>query len=272
MIKIGSHVSFKAPDFLLGVNNVSIENGATAAMFYLGAPQNTRRVEKEKYKLEEYKKIEKRIPIENMVIHAPYIVNPANKEKAKFAQEFLIQEIKNTDYLGIKYFVLHPGAHTKWTREEGLLQLIESLQVIIKNTSNVEILLETMAGKGTELGTSFEELKYIIESVGSERINICLDTCHIWDSGINIKDFQLFKNFLIDNDYLKYIKVIHVNDSKNELSSHKDRHENIDKGFIGIKTLKNFIHDPIFKDVVKILETPFSDGIYKKEISMLIKK
>lgn len=274
MIKIGSHMSFSAPDYLVSASNASIANGANSMMIYLGAPQSTRRVDIEKYKLEEYKELKNKIDIENIVVHAPYIVNPANLEKAPFAVEFLTKEIERMNYLGIKYLVLHPGAHTKWTREQGIERLVKSLKELLAKTKNVVILLETMAGKGTELGTTFEELKDIIDAVDSDRMGICFDTCHVWDAGYDIKDYPKLKDELKATGILDLIKVFHINDSKNILAAHKDRHENIDQGEIGLEALKKFIHDPDFAKHVKVLETPHVDGkpIYKHEISMLLNK
>ena len=273
MIKLGSHVSFKAPDYLVGANNDSISYNSNAMMFYLGAPQNARRVGVDKYKLKEYKELKNKIEIKNMVIHAPYIVNPASMDKYKFAIEFLIEEIKRMNYLGIKYLVLHPGASTKYGVEESIERLVSSLKEILKDTKDVHILLETMAGKGTELGANFKQMNEIITKVNDPRIGVCLDTCHVWEAGYDINNYEEFVKELKDNNLLDLIKVIHVNDSKNPLGAHKDRHENIDKGHIGIKALKRIVQSEEFKDSIKILETPWIDGVppYKEEIELLLK-
>ena len=251
-----------------------IANGGNSMMIYLGPPQSTRRVELEKYKLEEYKALENKIEVENIVVHAPYIVNPANLEKAPFAVQFLVEEIARMNYIGIKYLVLHPGAHTKWTRQEGIDRVVKTLKDILSQTKDVHILLETMAGKGTELGTTFEELKIFIDAVGSDRVGICFDTCHAWDAGYDIKDYEGLKKQMKDTGIFELIKVFHINDSKNILSAHKDRHANIDQGEIGLEALQKFIHDEEFKDLVKVLETPKVDGVsvHKAEIAMLLNK
>ncbi|WP_027121365.1 deoxyribonuclease IV [Mycoplasma leonicaptivi] len=274
MIKLGSHISFKAPNYLVSAVEESLNNGANTMMIYLGAPQNTNRVSIDKYKIQEYEeKYENIIKPEDIIVHAPYVVNPANIEKAFFSNEFLIKEIERMNAIGAKYLVLHPGAHTTFERQEALDQLVDSLKYIIKNTKDVVICIETMAGKGTEIGINLEEIKFILDWVDSDRIQMCLDTCHIWDAGYDIQDYENFKQQLKDFDLLKRIKVIHLNDSKHEIASHKDRHANIDQGAIGLNTLAKFVHDKDFDNIPIILETPVpeSDPIYKQEIEMLLK-
>ena len=273
MIKLGSHVSFKAPDYLKGASDVSISYGSNAMMFYLGAPQNARRVDVDKYLIDEYKASTEKIEVENMVIHAPYIVNPASMEKFGFAIDFLTKEIERMNFIGIKYMVLHPGAATKFDVNDSIERLVKSLKEIIANTTDVTILLETMAGKGTELGATFEQMNEIISKVGSDRVGVCLDTCHVWEAGYDIKDYPGFIKELKKHNLLDLVKVIHINDSKNERGAHKDRHENIGKGFIGTEALKPFIQGKEFKDIIKVLETPWIDGEapYKEEIELLLK-
>ncbi|WKX02215.1 deoxyribonuclease IV [Candidatus Mycoplasma mahonii] len=272
MIKLGSHTPFKAPNYLMGALEFSKKNKANTMMIYLGAPQNTRRIPMADYQLKEYLAAAGTIPVEDIVIHAPYIVNPASVDKHQFAVDFLVKDIERINYIGAKYMVLHPGAHTKFTREEGLETLIASLKEIFKQTQDVEIMLETMAGKGTELGTTFEELKYIIDQVDNKRLGICLDTCHVWEAGYDIKDYGGFIKILKDTGVIDYIKVFHINDSKNEMSAHKDRHENIGKGYIGTEALRRFVVGEEFKDIIKVLETPYVDKtpIYKEEIEILL--
>lgn len=272
MKKIGSHISFKAPNYLEGSAFESIENGANTMMIYLGAPQSANRVDESKYKLEEYmEKYSDKIKPEDIVIHAPYITNPANPEKSRFAIDFLIRDIERMNYIGAKHLVLHPGSHTKFSREESISELIKSLKEIFSKTKDVEISLETMAGKGTEIGTTIKELKYIVDQVNNERLNICLDTCHAWDAGIDVTNFPEMIKELKKYELFDLIKVIHVNDSKNQFGAAKDRHENIGKGFIGLEPLKKIVNSKEFDGVLMILETPWVDGkpIYDKEIKML---
>ena len=272
MKKIGSHISFKSPNYLPDSAKESIDNGANAMMIYLGAPQSSMRVSIYKYKLDEYiEKYSNIIKPEDIVIHAPYITNPANPEKKDFAVEFLIQEIERMNYIGAKHLVLHPGAFTKFTKEEAIETLIESLNRIFEATKEVEISIETMSGKGTEIGINFKDIKYVIDKVDNKRLNVCLDTCHVWDAGYDIREYDKLIKELKKYDLLKLIKVVHVNDSKNELGAAKDRHENIGKGYIGLKPLHKIVNSKEFEDAIMILETPWVDGkpIYKEEIEML---
>ncbi|MBU4690731.1 deoxyribonuclease IV [Mycoplasma zalophi] len=275
MIKLGSHISFKSPNYLVSAVEESIKNNANCMMIYLGAPQTSKRVAKELYNLSEYtKKYHDVIKSEDIVVHAPYIVNPSNPEKSLFAINFLIEEINRMNYIGAKYLVLHPGAYTKFSLQESLETLINSLKQIISLTKDVVICLETMSGKGTEVFTNFKDMKYVLETLNSDRVQMCLDTCHIWDAGYDIKKYDDFKQQLRDFDLLKYIKVIHLNDSLNDLNSHKDRHANIDQGYIGLKTLQKFVFDNDFDNVPIILETPIPEqgSIYDIEIAMLLKQ
>ncbi|MHA3828561.1 deoxyribonuclease IV [Mycoplasma sp. Z1473D] len=273
MIRLGSHVPFKAPNYLVESCETSIQNGANAMMIYLGAPQNVRRVETSKYNLAEYEaKYQNAIPKEYVVVHAPYIVNPSNPDKSTFAVDFLVQEIERMNYAGFKYLVLHPGASVEHSVEEALDTLVDSLKEILSQTKDVIICIETMSGKGTEVGINFEQMAHILKWVDSERAQVCLDTCHVWDAGYDIQEYEEFKQELRDWDLLKHIKVIHLNDSKNEVASHKDRHANIGKGTIGLGTLQKFVHDPDFDNIPIILETPIPEtgSVYKEEISMLL--
>ncbi|RIV16247.1 deoxyribonuclease IV [Mycoplasmopsis gallopavonis] len=275
MIKLGSFVSFKKPNYLVGAAQESINNGANTMMIYLGAPQTTIRTSVENYHKEEYlAQFSNIIKPEDIVVHAPYIVNPANPEKASYSIDFLIKEINRMNYFGAKYLVLHPGAFTTHSPEEALDTLVDSLKEIIANTKDVVICIETMSGKGTEIGINFEQVAYILEWVKSERVQVCLDTCHLWDAGYNLKEYQNFKQELKKWNLLERVKVIHLNDSKNDLNSHKDRHANIDQGFIGLETLQKFVFDPDFDNIPIILETPYEDNFspYKEEIALLLKK
>ena len=279
MLYIGSHVGFRKDSQLVGSLKEALSYQANTFMFYTGAPQNTVRSSidldnvKEAYKLMEENNINK----DNVIVHAPYIINLANGDESKFnfSCNFLSEELKRVNTFGMQYLVLHPGSHVGLGVDEGISNIVKALNLVLsKDDSNVMILLETMAGKGSEVGRTFEELKRIIDGVSKkERIGICLDTCHLNDAGYDLNNFD---DVLDEFDKLigiDKIKCIHINDSKNTLSSHKDRHENIGKGTIGLDTLIKVINNPILKDVPKILETPYIDGVapYKEEIA-LIKK
>jgi len=258
---LGSHVHF-GKEQILGAIKEAVSYDANALMLYTGAPQNTLRTSINKDYLNEAKKImdENNIKMEHIICHAPYIINLANKEKIdswNFSINFLKNEINRCEMLGIKYIVVHPGSAVKHTKEEGIKNIIEALNYIIKDDDKCMILLETMAGKGSECGCNFEEIKAIIEGINSSNIGVCLDTCHLNDSGYNISKFdELLDEFdkLIGIDK---IKCVHVNDSKNIIGSHKDRHANFGFGTIGFKNLMNVINNIKLKDVPKILETPY---------------
>ena len=258
---IGSHVSFKKDDQLVGSVKEAISYGSNTFMFYTGAPQNTARCEinneltKAAYQLMEENNIDKK----NIIVHAPYIINLAsNGEKFDFAVNFLKQEISRVESLGFDKIVLHPGSHVGIGSEDGIKNIIEGLNRVLNKDTNVKILLETMAGKGTECGRTFEEIKAIIDGVNQkENIGVCMDTCHIHDAGYNLEDFD---NIIAKFDNiigLKYLYCIHVNDSKNVINSHKDRHDNLGFGNIGFDNLSNIIYHDKLKDVPKILETPY---------------
>ena len=257
---IGSHVSYKAGDQLLGSVKEAISYGSNTFMFYTGAPQNTMRgnidleLRDKAYSLMK----ENNLDINKVIVHAPYIVNLANMDNFDFSVSFLKKEVERCSILGIKYMVLHPGSATNCSRESAIQNISDGLNMILDNPFNVTILLETMAGKGNEVGKTFEELKTIINNVKyKDKIGVCLDTCHLNDAGYDISNFdKLLEEF--DNKIgIKYIGCIHVNDSKNILGSHKDRHENIGLGTIGFNNLLNVIYNDKLKDIPKILETPY---------------
>ena len=278
MLKIGSHVSFKKDTQLLGSVEESLSYGSNTFMFYTGAPQNTNRAEINKEITEKAKDLmkENNIDINDVVVHAPYIINLANGEESKynFSINFLKQECKRCEELGINKLILHPGSHVGQGKETGLNNIINALNEILPTTKTT-ILLETMAGKGTELGTTVEELNQIITNVKEkDKIGICLDTCHLSDSGYNVSEFDKVLEEFEKYNLLKKIKCIHVNDSKNIQGSHKDRHENIGYGEIGFNSLINIIYNKKLENIPKILETPYIEGFppYKYEIEMIRNK
>ena len=274
---IGSHVSFKKDSQLLGSVKESIEYGSTTFMFYTGAPQNTSRCDIDNKLTDEAIKLMKanNIDIKNVVVHAPYIVNPANSKNFDFNVSFLKQEIKRVEQLGVDKLVLHPGSHVGVGIEQGIKNIIDTLNYSIDKNQKVIICLETMAGKGTELGTTFEQLKEIIDGVKlKEKVAICMDTCHLNDYGYDVSNFDSILDEFDNIIGLDKLKVIHINDSKNINGSHKDRHENIGYGTIGFDNLIRIIYSDKLKKVPKILETPYIDGNapYKKEIDMIRNK
>lgn len=282
---IGSHVSFNNKDQLLRAVKEAVSYGSNTFMFYTGAPQNTRRGEINDFvTLEAYKLMkENNIELDKVIVHAPYIVNLANPDNMEFSIDFLTNEVERCNLLGMKYLVLHPGSSVNVSREEGIANIIKGLNAILTNNNNICICLETMAGKGNELGRNFLELKEIIDGVNfKDSIGVCMDTCHLFDSGIDITDFDKVLDDFDKQIGLNYLKCIHINDSKNIFSSHKDRHENIGYGNIGFDILIKIIYNERIKNIPKILETPYVGKTdddkeriyppYKYEIEMIRNK
>lgn len=282
---IGSHVSFTKQEQLLGSVMETLKYGANTFMFYTGAPQNTARslIDLELTAIAQKLMKESNIDINNVIIHAPYIINLANAQNFDFSVRFLKEEINRAEMLGITKVVLHPGSHVQQGEEVGIENIIRALNTAIDNETKVTICLETMAGKGTELGKTFEQLKTIIDGVKyQDKIGVCLDTCHINDSGYDLDDFDQILETFDQIIGIEKIKCVHVNDSKNPKSSHKDRHENIGLGTIGFSKLLKVIYHEKLESVPKILETPYvtaSDNTkdklyppYKFEIEMIRNK
>lgn len=287
MLKIGSHVAMSGTDMFLGSVNEALSYGANSFMIYTGAPQNTRRKPIADMNIEaaHRRMAEAGLSLDDVVVHAPYIMNLANGDPSKraFAVDFLTSEIERTAALGASQIVLHPGAHVKQGVDVGIAYIIEGLNEVLARTKdkNVKIALETMAGKGTEIGRRFEELKAIIDGVAShERLSVCFDTCHTHDAGYATRDD--FDAVLAEFDRvvgIERISVIHVNDSKNDVGDSKDRHANIGFGKLGFAAIDTIVHHPALADVPKILETPYVDSAegagdkalppYRHEIDML---
>lgn len=278
---IGSHVSMSGKKMLLQAAEEAASYNASTFMIYTGAPQNTRRKKIEDLNIENGKTAMKEYGLSNIVVHAPYIINIANTTKPEvfnLGVEFLQSEIERTEALGAKDIVLHPGAHVGAGEEKGIQKIIEGLNEVLTNNNDVRIALETMAGKGSECGKTFEELAQIIDGVNhNERLSVCFDTCHTNDAGYNVKeDFDGVLNEFDKIVGIDRIKVLHVNDSKNPQGARKDRHENIGFGSIGYDALHYIVHHDAFKDVPKILETPYvgddkknKKPPYKYEIEMI---
>ncbi len=272
---IGSHVSFTKDTQLLGSLNEALSYNANTFMFYTGAPQNTNRcsINKELTIEAQQKMKENNIDIKNIIIHAPYIINLANINNMEFNIRFLQEEINRASELNISKIVLHPGSHIGKGIESGINNIVNALNQI--DFKNIVVLLETMAGKGTECGVNITELKQIIDNIkDKEHIGICLDTCHLNDSGIDINNFDKYLDEFDKLIGIDKIGCIHINDSKNPINSHKDRHENIGFGTIGFENLINVIYNERLKNIPKILETPYINkkAPYKEEIEMIRKK
>lgn len=285
-IKLGCHVGMAGKEMFLASAKEAASYGANVFMLYTGAPQNTRRKDISELNIEAGWEYARQHGIEEIVVHAPYIINLANTVKPEtyeLAVEFLEKEIIRTAAMRSRIMVLHPGSHVNAGVEAGIAQVIKGLNTVLnQNDDDVYIALETMAGKGSEVGRTFEELKAIYDGVDKkDRLRVCFDTCHVNDAGYDIVNHydEVFEEFdkVIGLDQ---IAVFHINDSMNPLGAHKDRHANIDKGNIGYETLHRLVHDERFIDVPKILETPWlaEEGSdkktkppYKEEIEWLLK-
>lgn len=287
MLIIGSHVSF-GKNQLLGATEEALSYGSNTFMFYTGAPTNTIRKDIDNEYITKAQQLmqENNIDINNVVCHAPYIVNLGNAsdpDKYNFSKNFIKKELSRCDEMGITKMVLHPGNAIGITTEEGLNNIANALNEILDGTTKCLILLETMAGKGTECGRTTEELAYIINKVErKDQIGVCLDTCHLNDGGYDITKFDEYLDEFDKLIGIDKIKCIHINDSKNEQGTHKDRHANFGIGTLGFDTLINVIYNERLSNIPKILETPYIGDTddskeriyppYKFEIEMIRNK
>lgn len=259
---IGSHVSMKGKEMLLGSAKEAASYQATTFMIYTGAPQNTRRKSIDEMRIEEGQAFMAEHGLSDIVVHAPYIINLGNTTKPQnfsFAVQFLREEIERAQALGARQITLHPGAHVGAGPDKAIRQIIKGLNEVLSKDQIPQIALETMAGKGTEIGRSFEELAKIIDGVTlNEKLSVTFDTCHTNDAGYDIR--HDFDGVLAEFDQvigLERLKVVHVNDSKNARGSHKDRHANIGFGTIGFDALNRVVHHSKLKKLPKIMETPW---------------
>lgn len=281
---IGSHVSFNNKEQLLGSVKEAISYNANTFMIYTGSTQSTSRSElRDECTYEAYKlMLENNIDSNNIIVHAPYIINLANRkdeDKYIFYCDFLANELNRCKKLGLNKIVLHPGSATTCTKEDAIKNIIDGINYVYNKTTDTMILLEFMAGKGTEVGTSIDELKRIIEGINDkDRIGVCLDTCHMNDSGVDISKFDEFLDEFDNKIGISKIKCVHVNDSLNDLGSHKDRHANIGYGTIGFDNLLRVVYNDRL-NVPFIIETPYinrntneSFAPYKYEIESIRNK
>lgn len=276
-MKIGSHVSMSAPDYVLGSVKEALNYGANAFMLYTGAPQNTKRKAMSELKIEEAHALMSQHNIEksSIIVHAPYIINLANcmkPETFELGVEFLTKEIERVKALGATILVLHPGSHVKAGEDIGIDKIVEGLDLAMENIGDINIAIETMSGKGSEIGYQFEHIRYLIDHVKySTHIKVCLDTCHIHDAGYDLADFDSILDEFDQIIGLNRLVCMHINDSKNIQGAKKDRHANLGFGEIGFDKLNAIVHNPRVADVVKILETPYVENHppYRHEIEML---
>ncbi len=285
MIKLGSHVGMSGKDMFLGSAKEAASYGANCFMVYTGAPQNTKRRPVEELNIEAGKLYMSEHGIEEIIVHAPYIINLANTVKPEIyslAVDFLATELERSAKMGSKSMVLHPGSHVDAGVDAGIDSIIKGINEVLTKDTECNIALETMAGKGSEIGRTFEEIARIYDGVVyNDKLRVCFDTCHVNDAGYDIKND--FDGVIDEFDKIigkNQIVCFHINDSKNELGAHKDRHANIGEGFVGFEALKYIVHHKDFLDVMKILETPYRENPdnpkekfapYKEEIEMLLK-
>lgn len=286
MILLGSHVGMSGKDMLLHSVREALSYGANTFMVYTGAPQNTRRKEISELNIPAARACMEENGMHNFIVHAPYIINLANTVKPEtfaLATEFLEKEITRTAAMGADVLVLHPGSHVGAGEEAGIAQICKGLNQVLNADTPVTIALETMAGKGSELGRSFEELKTIYDGCDHpEKLRVCFDTCHTNDAGYDL--VHNYEGVMDEFDRilgLDQIAAFHINDSKNPCGAHKDRHENFGKGCIGADALMQVIQDPRFTNIPKILETPYrkdpdnpkkSTPPYKEEIAEILQR
>ncbi len=285
ILKIGSHVSMSGKKMMLGSVEEALSYGSNTFMVYTGAPQNTFRKPIDNLRIDEAIDKMDAAGIDEIVVHAPYIINIGNSVKPQTFElgvNFLREEIKRTSAMKkANNIILHPGAHVGAGTDAGINKIVEGLNEVIAKDQRVNIALETMAGKGSECGRNFDELARIIDGVKyNEKVAICLDTCHINDSGYDVvNDFDGILNEFDHIIGLDRLKVIHLNDSKNPRGSRKDRHEMIGFGKIGFDALCYIANHDALKSIPKILETPYllndrgdKRPPYKYEIAMLKSK
>ena len=276
MNKLGCHVSFsKKNNYLVGAIKNGIEYGCNTIMIFMGPPHTSKRVDMSLYNKDLYENdknlISKIKPID-IIGHGPYIINPANPLKLEFSKSFLVSEMKRLKFIGGNKFVLHPGSNSN--TQIGINTCAEVIKYALQKVSGVSIAIETMAGKGNEIGVNFNQIAKIIKLVDNKSVGVCIDTCHLWDAGYNIQNIDYVLDEFDQIIGLDKLLVIHLNDSKNKKNTHKDRHANIGKGFIGLDACKKINKNKRLKNINKILETPWVDGvpIYKKEIMLLNSK
>ncbi len=286
MLKIGSHVGMSGKDMFLNSVKEAVGYGANTFMVYTGAPQNTRRKELSELNIPAAWDCMKENGIEEFVVHAPYIINLGNSVKPEtyqLAVDFLALELERTTAMGSSTLILHPGSHVGEGVDIGIKQIVQGLNRVLTKDTACNIALETMAGKGSEIGRSFEELAQIYDGVVySDKLRVCFDTCHTHDAGYDI--INDFDGVLDQFDRLigkEQIAVFHINDSKNVRGAGKDRHANLGQGEIGFDAIYNIVHHKDFLHVPKILETPYiadandpkkSWPPYKEEIARLRNK
>lgn len=276
--RLGCFVPLNGPDYLLGVYKSAVYHRAATVMFYLGSPHRLNPPTGPQMRLTEYlaRGYARRLPLDNMVIHAPYVINPASNKASVRANTLraLGEQIRLMEELGLSLLVLHPGSAVGQSREEGLEQLAQTVETLISQSSSVVIAIENMTAKGSLLCSRLEELQWLMKRINSQRVGICIDTCHLWDAGYNAEHVEEIVGQLSQLGLLDHLRIIHLNDSKHPKGSNRDIHDNIrEDSNIGLAALKRWVDHPQFANIPIILETPINDdepkGPYRQEIAAL---
>lgn len=271
MLRIGPHVSYSKG--FLNMAETASSIGANTFQYFMRNPRGARAKAIDEKDLEEFKKFIEENNMGPILTHAPYTMNLASKTERtrEIAHIILEDDLKKMEMLPENLYNLHPGSHVGQGVEEGTRLIVEALDSVLWDDMNTKVLLETMAGKGTEIGRSFEEIRDIIDrSKFGDNIYVCLDTCHIFEAGYDIVNdldgvLEEFDNVI----GLHKLQAIHINDSKNPLGARKDRHEKIGEGSLGIETFERIVNHPVLKNIPMYLETPNEIDGYEKEIQIL---
>lgn len=271
MLNIGSHISSSKGYYAMGKQAVKL--GANTFAFFTRNPRGGKAKEIDEADVAKYLEIAQEQDFAKIVAHAPYTLNGCSADEGlrKFAKDTMADDLRRMEYTPGNYYNFHPGSHVKQGVEIGIDYIAQMLNEILKPEQNTIVLLETMAGKGSEVGRTFEELKEIIDKVElSDKLGVCLDTCHVWDAGYDIvNDLDGVIAHFDSVIGLDRLRAIHLNDSQNPFESHKDRHAKIGEGSIGIEAFGRIINHPALCGLPFVLETPNDDEGWAKEIAML---
>lgn len=271
MLKIGSHISSAKGYYAMGEK--ALELKANTFAFFTRNPRGGAVKALDLKDIEKYNALAKENNFAKIVAHAPYTFNLCSKDPAvrEFSSRSFKEDLERLEYTPGNYYNFHPGSHVGQGVDAGIEMISNALNDILSKKWSTTVLLETMAGKGSEVGASFEELKQIIANVENQKlIGVCLDTCHVWDGGYDIvNDLDRVLEEFDSVIGLERLKAVHINDSMNGFGSHKDRHAKIGEGHIGLEAFERIINHPAFKGIPFVLETPNDDAGWAKEIQIL---
>ena len=271
MFKIGNHLSSSKGYEAMG--KMAVKLGANTFAFFTRNPRGGKAKEIDPADVAAFLKFAEEQNLQKLVAHAPYTLNPCSADPGlrEFAKNTFADDLKRMEYTPGNYYNFHPGSHVKQGVEVGIGYIADMLNEVLTPQQSTTVLLETMSGKGSEVGRNFEELRAILDRIElNEKMGVCLDTCHVWDGGYDI--VQNLDGVLEEFDRvigLERLKAIHLNDSLNDKGSHKDRHAKIGEGKIGLEALVRVINHPMLRELPFILETPNDDAGYVAEIAML---